>query len=173
MIVIIIIVIFIIIFVVLFWQISTLISLYGGVPFVASKSGVIKKALEMAKIKGGEIFYELGSGIGTGLLIASKEFKVKSVGIEISPFYYLVSLIKTKKDKKIKVICGNFKKINLSKADVVYCYLFPGLMQKLLPKFRKELRSGSRVVSYVFLLPQLKPDSIKDINGKKIYLYRF
>ena len=156
-----------------FWQASTLISIYGGSPYVASKKNIIKEALKLAEIKSDDVFYELGSGLGTGLIIASREFGAKAIGIEISPYNYLVSKIRTNRNKKIRVIMANIKRIDLSEADVVYCYLYPKLMDQLLPKFKNELKPGSRVVSAAFTISKLKPDIIKEIDNKKIYMYRF
>ena len=83
----------------LFWEISTIFSLIGGIPFVSSTSKVIRAGLKLADLKSDEVFYELGSGIGTGILIASNEFKARAVGIEISPFHYVISRFRTKKSK--------------------------------------------------------------------------
>lgn len=157
----------------LFWEISTIFSLIGGIPFVSSTSLVIRAGLKLADLKSNETFYELGSGIGTGLLIASGEFKSKTVGIEISPFHYLISWFRTRKNPKIKIIRYNFKKINISEADVVYCYLSPSLMEDLIVQFKKQLLHGTRVISYCFKIPDLVPNKVETVCGKKIYLYEF
>lgn len=166
-------IIILIILLVIFWQISTLISIYGGIAYVGSGNKILRSALKLAKLKKGDIFYELGSGMGNGLIIASKEFGASAIGIEISPFHWLISWFRTRSNKNIKMILGNYKKINLADSDVIYCYLSPKLIKELLPKFRKELKKGAFVLSCVFSIPDLRPNIVKEINGKKIYLYRF
>lgn len=169
----IIIIIFLVLIITLFWGISNLISAFGGIVYVGSKPEIIREAFKLADLKGGDKFYELGSGLGKGLIIASKEFGAKATGIEISPFHYIISKLKTLKAKNIKIILANYKNINLSKADVIYCYLSPGLMKELLSKFSQELAFGARVVSSAFEIEGLKPIKTKIVNSKHIYLYKF
>lgn len=167
------IIIFLVLLLILFWGLSNLISVFGGVVYVGTDSEIIRKALKLAGLKKGDKFYELGSGFGDGLMMASMEFGARAIGIEISPFHYLISKIRTLGDKNIKIILANYKKINLSHADVVYCYLLPKLMNGLLPKFSRELKLGTKVISYAFPIQVKTPFKIKVINQTKIYLYKF
>jgi len=116
---------------------------------------------------------ELGSGIGSGLIIAVNDFKANVTGVEISPFHYLISKIRLINRHNIEIIRGDFRNIDFSKFDVIYCYLSPKLMQTLGPKFKKELSRGARVVSLAFEIPNLKPAKTKNVNNKKIYLYGY
>lgn len=163
----------VIVIVTAFWGLSTVISLIGGIHFVFSTNNVIKKSLELAKLKKGEKFLELGSGTGRGLLIAANCFGAKATGVEISPFHYFVSKILTYKNKSINIKMGDFRRVDLSNFDVVYCYLSPKLMEILSLKFKKELPHGARVVSYCFEIPDIIPKKVEIISGKKIYLYKF
>lgn len=67
--------------------------------------------------------------------------------------------------------------MNLGKADVVFCYLFPDVMTNLAEKLAAELRPGTRVISCNFPFPGwnhtavVRPDSF--LHGDPIYLYRF
>ena len=158
---------------VIFWQISTLFSLCGGIHYVDSGENILRSAFKIAGLKKGEIFYELGSGIGSGLVIASREFGAKAVGIEISPFHFLISKARTISDKNIKVIRSNFYKIDLSKADKIYCYLTPNVLKKLLPKFERELKKETIVIVNSFKIPGKKEFLSRKISGKTIYLYHY
>ena len=78
----------------------------------------------------------------------------------------------------VKIFRKNFFQADLSKADVVFCYLFPEVMAKLEPKFTQELKSGSRVVSYAFKLPTKVADKVVITNDDntelgKIYVYEY
>jgi len=163
----------IIILFLIFFGISTLISLYGGVPFVDSGSDIFRQAFKMANLRQGKVLYELGSGIGTGIVIASREYKARVCGVEISPLYYLISKIRGSSDKNINVIYSDIMKVNLHSADVVYCYLIPKLMKALEQKFKHELKSGALVVSLAFQLPNTKPYKIEKIKNRTLYLYKF
>lgn len=107
----------------------------------------------LAKIKKGEIVYDLGSGDGTALITAVKEFAACGVGIEIDPIRYWISKMRIQRNglsKKIKVVRKNFFQENIKDADAVFVYLVPKALEKLLPKFKKELKKGTRIVSYVY-----------------------
>ena len=85
----------------------------------------------------------MGSGDGTALITAAKEFGAKGIGIEIDPLRYWISKIRIQRNglsKKIKVLRKNFFKQNIRDADVVFVYLVPKTLEKLLPKFKKELK---------------------------------
>jgi predicted O-methyltransferase YrrM len=107
----------------------------------------------LAKIKKGDLIYDLGSGDGTALITAAKEFGANGVGIEIDPLRYWTSKILIKRNglsSRVEVIRGNFFQQDITKADVVFVYLVPKALEKLLPKFKQELKKGTRVVSYVY-----------------------
>ena len=107
----------------------------------------------LAKIGKKDVVYDLGSGDGTTLITASKEFGASGVGIEIDPLRFFVSSMLLRSSilsDRVKILRKNFYDVDLHKANVVYVYLVPRVLKKLLPKFKKELRKGTRVVSYVY-----------------------
>ena len=55
----------------------------GEVPFVRSTPEVIDRMLELARVKRGDLIYDIGSGDGAILIHAAKKYGVKGVGIEI------------------------------------------------------------------------------------------
>src|SRR3989304_6887850 len=55
----------------------------GEVPFVATTPEVIDRMLELARVKPGDIVYDLGSGDGAIIIRAAKKYGAKGVGIEI------------------------------------------------------------------------------------------
>jgi SAM-dependent methyltransferase len=108
---------------------------------------------KLAKIKKGDFVYDLGCGDGTALITAAKEFGAKGVGIEIDPVRYWISKIRFKKNglsNDLRVIRDNFFNQNVKNADVIIVYLIPKTLNKLLPKFKKELKKGTRIVSFVY-----------------------
>ena len=105
----------------------------------------------LAKVKKNDLIIDLGSGDGTALITAAKEFGAKGIGVEIDPFRYFVSKLLLKiyfGSNGVKFIRGNLFDQNLSKADVVFVYLVPKTLEKLLPKFKKELKKGTKIISY-------------------------
>ena len=55
-----------------------------------------------------------------------------------------------------------------SEADVVMCYLMPDALTKLEKKFKRELRSGTRVVSNRFTFPTL--EIVQEDGDARLYL---
>jgi hypothetical protein len=61
---------------------------------------------------------------------------------------------------------------NISDATVVTLYLLPSLNEKLMPKLKKELKPGTRVVSHAFSMGTWEPDEKREIGGRTIYLWK-
>jgi len=160
-------------FTAIFIGISCLISIYGGAQYVDSGAEIYESAFKLAELKSGEEYFELGSGYGKGLLIAANHYQAHATGLEISPFHYFISKIKTHKIKNIKVVFADYRNISLRRAMVVYCYLLPKQFEILSKKFRNELPKGARVVSYEFNIPKKVP--LKIIHTKKgnLFLYKY
>jgi cyclopropane fatty-acyl-phospholipid synthase-like methyltransferase len=131
---------------------------------------VIRQALKLANLKKGEIFYDLGCGNGNVLIEAAK-MGAKAIGSEISPFYYLSAKVRTSKYSNIKIFYKNVFNVDFSKADVVYCYLMPEMLGKLAPKFKSELKAGSRLVSVGFPIKKMRKLRERNINSHKIFIY--
>ena len=122
-------------------------------PWWRTNSKTAKAIFKLAKIKKGDMVYDLGSGDGTALLTGFKYFGIKGVGIEIDPLRYFISKVRVKISKAEKNILferKNFFKTKIKEADLVVVYLVPVTLKKLLPKFKKELKKGTKIVSYVY-----------------------
>ena len=118
-----------------------------------TKKHTARAAFKLANLKKTDTVYELGSGEATALIVAAKEFGAKCVGIEIDPVrFYLSKLSITRYGlgKKVHLKRGNFFNENLSGATVVYAYLVPKALNRLIPKFRKELKKGTPIISYKY-----------------------
>ena len=126
----------------------------------------------MIKMKKGDVVYDLGSGEGTALIVAAKEFGVTGVGIEIDALRVWQSkwLINHEKlQDKLTIIKSNFFQVDLAEATVVFAYLVPKALKNLKKKFLTELKPGARIVCYRYTLDYL-PLVLED-KEKKIYIY--
>ena len=131
-----------------------------------------RKMCRLVKLSKKDIFYELGSGEGTTVLIAAKEFGSQCIGIEIDPVRYIISRIRilfSNAKNKITVIRKNFFDVDLSRATVVYAYLVPKALLRLKPKFLKELKPGTRIISYRYPITYLP--KIAEDKKEEIYVY--
>ena len=155
--------------------------LYAGLsaaPWLPSWRKDITTILSHAKIKPGDIVYDLGSGDGRWLFAVAKKTQAKQViGYEISVLFYLWSRIKLlfSNYPQIKIKFSNFFKSDFSKADVILCFLTPRAMKKMSAKLNNEMKQGSYLVSYAFSLPGKEPEKRVKLDKKSvpIYIYRF
>lgn len=133
-----------------------------------SKSTAIR-ICRLANIKKDDLIYDLGSGDGTALIVAAKQFGAKGVGVEIEPSRALISKVLVNKNNvsdRVKIERKNFFAVDISKADVIFLYLVPKTLEKLIPKFKRELKKGTRIVSYRYKMNLKLVDKDEDI-----YLY--
>jgi predicted RNA methylase len=133
--------------------------------------------LELAAVKTGDTVYDLGCGDGRVLITAAQKFNARAVGIEISD-----KLVQRTNERiaqlglqqRISVVQGDLLQADLTNADVVVIFLMTDSNELLRPKLEKQLRPGSRVVSYAFAVPGWKPklvDKTDGNDGHNIYLY--
>lgn len=120
-------------------------------PWWRTNSKTARKMCRLAKINKNDVIYDLGSGDATALLVANREFGAKGVGIEIDPLRVFISKIRIKinnSEKDITIIRRNFFDVDISKATVIFVYLVPKTLNKLKQKFLKELKPGTRIISF-------------------------
>lgn len=138
-------------------------SLYAAIstsPFMGTPKRIVRSALNAVKLRRGERFYDLGCGNGPAVVIAAKEFQANAIGFELSYNHYVIAKLRAFFSAPLaKIIWKNFYSINLSDADVIFCFLTPRAYPKLEHKFNNELKKGTRIVTYSSPLPTWKPDS--------------
>jgi trans-aconitate methyltransferase len=114
---------------------------------------------------------ELGSGWGGMTRRLQKRFPdAKIAAFEKSIIPYVFSRAQGQ-----NVRCSDLFDVNLTTVDLVFCYLSPWHMERLLPKFEKELKPGAVVVSASFPMKRT-PDAetiVPGIVDIPVYLYRF
>lgn len=141
-------------------------------PWWRTNKKIARAACKLAKITNKDIVYELGSGDAGFLLTAVKEFSAKGIGIEIDPLRVFIARLLVRKNcfsDKIKIIKGDFFKQNLSEATIVFVYLVPKTLEKLKPKLLKELKPGTKIISFRYKL-DMAIKYADDVN--KLYLYK-
>ena len=139
-------------------------------PWWRTSKDVARTACKLLRVSKKDVVYELGSGDGEFILAAAKEFHAKkAIGIEIDHSRYLVSVVK----KRLRgvgnafFIRSDFKKVDISDATVVYFYLVPAVIKRILPKLKNELKPGTRIVSFRYQVPLSR---VKKVD--ELYLYK-
>ena len=158
-----------------FLCISFYITIFGGGPFVPTPIDAVKSVLKHAKIKKGEKVYDIGAGDGRFIHFASKDYGAKATGFEMDPFVYFIA-----KFRQLffswegNMIRSDFQKHNLKDADLIICYMMPKTLAKFQKKFDKELKEGTRIISYAFHIGTWKAKKIIPKNDKiaQIFIYQ-
>jgi len=152
---------------------------WTGVPYVPASKAVLGKLSEVLELKDSSILYDLGSGDGRILYTLASKSTAHFVGVEKAPFPYLASLIRgfIARKKNVRIEYGDIFKTKLENATHVYVYLLSDVMDKLLPKFEKELKKGTRLVSCDFQFKNRAPTSLlvigKGYSAHTLYVYDF
>lgn len=152
-------------------------SLKNGISPMPTSEKVKRKVLDCVPPETQGVIIDLGSGWGSMIMQFAKKFPhCQIIGYESSPIPYYFSRVWLLFNKlpNIRIYRRNFFGEDLSNADLVYCYLYPGAMKNLGDKFYNELKPGTIVFSNTFAIPSWKPVhvvSVKDLYNTRIYMY--
>lgn len=147
-------------------------SLMWGAPWLATPPRVVKKMLRMANVQSGQKVVDLGAGDGRIVIAAARSFKAKAAGVEIDPIRCLIAnmlILLLGLRGRARVYCGDMFDFDVSDADVVTLYLWPGTNRRLEARLASQMCAGARVVSYTFSMIDWMPVAVDD--REKIYLY--
>lgn len=118
-------------------------------PWWKTSKETARAMCKLAKVSKKDTVYDLGCGDAEALLVATKEFRAKGVGIDIDPFRFIIASVRAKlSGKDLRIIRGSFFDQDISKATVIFVYLIPKTLNRLLPKMKKELKKGTKIISY-------------------------
>lgn len=140
-------------------------------PWWRTNRKTAREICKLAKITKSDLVYELGSGNATFLITAAKEFGARGIGIELDPLRFFISTLMIhiiRVNDKVVIKRKNFFDEDLSEATMIYVYLVPKALNLLLPKFKKELKKGTRIVSYRY---EMNLPTIKKDPKNKLFFY--
>ncbi|HBI25872.1 MAG: hypothetical protein UT41_C0002G0011 [Candidatus Wolfebacteria bacterium GW2011_GWC2_39_22] len=149
-------------------------------PFIPVPDGALPLLKRITPPSTGAIIYDLGCGDGKIVLYLATLFpEATYIGIEYDLLPYLIAKVKTRKHSNITIRFKNIFKEDLTKADILITYLFPELLDKLLPKLEKELKKGVYVYSFDYAFRKKEAQTIEyneDASlkrGKRMLVYEF
>ena len=162
---------------------------FTGAPYIQIPEAVLPAIVKVLGLKGDSKLYDLGCGDGRVLIAAyrSQELDLsasdaKYIGIDNAIFPVFVARQKIKKlglPPPINIIKKDLFKTDLTDATHIFIYLYPKLVNALLPKFERELKSGTKVVSCDYKFEKKESVQIINLNrhagslGKFLYVYKF
>lgn len=141
-----------------------------GVPFVPTHTAAIEKMIELGRLKKGSTVYDLGSGLGHILFATPKE--VRRIGYERVIFLVWGSKFRNalKKDS-VTFFQQDFFRADLADADVLFCYLFPQIMDRFQKEIWPKLPTGCRVISNGFPMSEVAFNQKEKVGSSTLYLY--
>ena len=142
--------------------------------YVPTPPEVVDTMLQLAGVTKDDVVYDLGCGDGRIPVAAASKYGARAVGIDIDPQRVQEANENVKKNSVEKLVTirnEDLFTVDLSGATVVTLYLLPSLNQRLIPKFMKELKPGTRIVSHAFDMGDWKPEKEVDVMGRKVYMW--
>ena len=145
------------------------------VKFVPTPQSVVVAMLNLAKVTPADVVYDLGSGDGRIPITAAKEYGARGVGIEIDWARIRDANDNLKKagvGDRVRFVNQDLFDANISEATVVTLFLMGWMNQELMPKLKRELRPGTRIVSHQFDMGYAwPPERSQDVDGLMIHLW--
>jgi len=143
------------------------------VHFVPTPEPVVARMLDLARVRPGDVVYDLGCGDGRIVVEAAKRGAKKAIGVDIDPERVAEARANVRAagvGDRVKIVEGDLFEQDLSDASVVTLYLLPELNLRLRPKLL-ELRPGTRIVSHAFDMGDWEPERQAEVDGKTVYLW--
>jgi SAM-dependent methyltransferase len=131
------------------------------VVYVPTPQPVVDKMLELARVKKGDVVYDLGCGDGRIVVTAAKRYGVRAYGFDVDPNRIAEARENVKNNRVEHLVTIEQKDIfdlDLGPASVVTLYLLPRLNVRLIPQLEK-LKPGSRIVSHDFDMKGVEPST--------------
>lgn len=153
------------------WQVISMTS----VPWVRTPRWKTRKMLTLAGLKPGERIVDFGSGDGSTVIDAARDFGAGGCGIETQ--WSLCGAARLRAflmglSGRTTFVRGDIFKRPMPDADVVFCYLFPEINARLEPLLKTRYPSGTRVISRTFAFPTLPLIATERIGAETISLYK-
>ncbi|HSL81365.1 MAG TPA: class I SAM-dependent methyltransferase [Thermoanaerobaculia bacterium] len=145
------------------------------VPYAGTPMDAVEAMHRLAGTGAGDVVFDLGCGDGRILISAVRDFDARlGVCVELDPVRLDQAREKAREagvEERIVFVEGDLFRVDLTQATVVTLYLLPNLNERLRPKLLRELRPGSRVVSYAFGMGDWEPDAEERAGRRKVYLW--
>ncbi len=140
--------------------------------FVPTPPETVDEMLRQARLKKGDVLYDLGSGDGRIPLAAARQYGIRAVGIDIDEKLVREANETAKReglDNLVTFRLGDMFTADIREATVVTLYLSDTLNVMLRPKLLRELRPGSRIVSHDFRMGDWPPEKTVRVPWKNLY----
>ena len=133
--------------------------------------------LRLARVGASDVVYDLGCGDGR-IVIAAVQLGARGVCVDIDPMRIEESRANARKAgvaERILFLTQDLFDTDVRDATVVTLFLWPAINLKLRPTLWRELKPGTRVVSYVHDMGDWVPLETRSVEGARgtrtVYLW--
>ena len=129
---------------------------------------VVAEMLKLAQVGANDVVYDLGCGDGRIVIAAVKERGARGVCVDIDPQRILESRANAENAgvaQRIQFLTQDLFDTDIRDATVVTLFLWPSVNLKLRPKLWRDLKPGTRVVSYVHSMGDWTPQEARTVEG--------
>jgi predicted RNA methylase len=147
-------------------------------PNIPTPQAVVDRMLNAARVKPGEMVYDLGSGDGRVVITAAQKFGARAVGVEIDPIQCRKAMERIKLlglSDRVTILEASALRVDLTPANVVTMFFLTASNERLKPVLERQLKPGARVVSNQFPVKGWKTFEVVQMKTGKmehsIYVY--
>ena len=143
--------------------------------YVPTPTNVVDVMLLRAQVRSDDVVYDLGSGDGRIVIAAASKYGARGVGVELDAKLVAQARENARKagvSDRVRFVEGDLFKTDLSEATVVTLFLSPSVNLRLRSKLQRELKPGSRIVSYRFPIADWPPDAEVSVGGQPVYSWQ-
>jgi len=138
-------------------------SILSGQDIQLSKQ-TFREIFKFVRLNKNDIFYHLGCGDGTGLVIAKEEFSAKKVtGVDNSKekIDSANELLNEKNILDVNTVLDDVTNVNIDDADVIlFWFTNENILKKMMSKF-SNLKHGTKIITIWGPLPGCLPDMVE------------
>ncbi len=146
------------------------------VPLYLSNAATAQAILELIPVDATWTVADAGCGTGSLLVrLARARPASRFEGVEIAPLPWLIARVRMRQLSNAQVHRSSFWSWSFAGQDLVYVFLSPVPMPRIWEKACAEMRPGSLLVSNSFVIPDVPPERIiqvEDRRNTRLYLYR-
>lgn len=139
---------------------------------------VVAEMLKLAEVGTNDVVYDLGCGDGRIVIAAVKQFGARGVCVDIDAQRIRESRVNAEKAgvaQRIVFLHQDLFETDIHDATVVTLFLWPSVNLKLRPKLWRDLKPGTRVVSYVHDMGDWTPQGTRTVESgygpRKLFLW--
>ncbi|MPZ42428.1 MAG: methyltransferase domain-containing protein, partial [Betaproteobacteria bacterium] len=144
------------------------------VVWVPTPPAVVELMLDMAKVTANDFVIDLGSGDGR-IVIAAAKRGAKGFGVDLNKDLVQVSNEEAQRlgiSDRAQFRVQDMFQTDLSPASVLTAYLLPPhLNVRVRPQLLRQMKPGSRVVTYSFHMGEWQPDAVAQVNGLTVHYW--